>query len=234
MLEYCSSGFPHSEIHGYSGYLLLPVAYRSLSRPSSAPDAKAFPLRSFQLDLSNHLLILKVELCRQFNRIFEIVIVTHLYDVPQLKLKIRSFKLLLKRPLCCLAYHFIHYIVQFSRFDLPTAFAARSEDLSLCQVFRSNNNCCLVGPSGLEPPTLRLSVVRSSQLSYGPVRRHMLHIPRRTVYSTSRSFRCVSSSSQTRFAGLCSDFGRLAIIQMVEIVGIEPATSCLQGRRSPS
>ena len=29
------------------GYLLLPVAYRSLSRPSSAPDAKAFPLCSF-------------------------------------------------------------------------------------------------------------------------------------------------------------------------------------------
>jgi len=28
-------------------YLQLPVAYRSLSRPSSAPDAKAFPLRSF-------------------------------------------------------------------------------------------------------------------------------------------------------------------------------------------
>ena len=51
MLKYCLSGFPHSEIHGYSGYLLLPVAYRSLSRPSSAPDAKAFPLRSFQLDL---------------------------------------------------------------------------------------------------------------------------------------------------------------------------------------
>ena len=34
-----------------NGYLLLPAAYRSLSRPSSAPDAKAFPLRSFQLDL---------------------------------------------------------------------------------------------------------------------------------------------------------------------------------------
>ena len=27
----------------------------------------------------------------------------------------------------------------------------------------------VVGPSGLEPPTSRLSVVRSSQLSYGPV-----------------------------------------------------------------
>ena len=30
-----------------TGYLLLTAAYRSLSRPSSAPDAKAFPLRSF-------------------------------------------------------------------------------------------------------------------------------------------------------------------------------------------
>ena len=36
-----------------NGYLLLPEAYRSLSRPSSAPDAKAFPLRSFQLDQSS-------------------------------------------------------------------------------------------------------------------------------------------------------------------------------------
>ena len=140
MLKYCLSGFPHSEIHGYNGYLLLPVAYRSLSRPSSAPDAKAFPLRSFQLDLSNHLLILKVELCRQFNRIFEIVIVTHLYDVPQLKLKIRSSVLSNKRPLCCLAF-ITFFFVQFSRFDLPTAFAARFEDLSLCQVFKSNDKC---------------------------------------------------------------------------------------------
>ena len=31
------------------------------------------------------------------------------------------------------------------------------------------SNFQLVGPSGLEPPTSRLSVVRSSQLSYGPV-----------------------------------------------------------------
>ena len=32
-------------------YVPLPGAYRSLSRPSSAPDAKAFPLRSSSLDL---------------------------------------------------------------------------------------------------------------------------------------------------------------------------------------
>ena len=35
---------------------------------------------------------------------FEIVIVTHLYDVPQLKLFFRTFTF--ERPLCCLAYHF--------------------------------------------------------------------------------------------------------------------------------
>ena len=32
-------------------YVPLPGTYRSLSRPSSAPDAKAFPLRSFSLNL---------------------------------------------------------------------------------------------------------------------------------------------------------------------------------------
>ena len=35
------------------GYLLLPAAYRSLSRPSSAPSAKASALCSFSLDLSS-------------------------------------------------------------------------------------------------------------------------------------------------------------------------------------
>ena len=32
-------------------YLQLPAAYRSLSRPSSAPDAKAFTLCSYSLEL---------------------------------------------------------------------------------------------------------------------------------------------------------------------------------------
>ncbi len=43
------SGLPHSEINGYIGYLLLPVAYRSLSRPSSPLRAKAFTMRSYLL-----------------------------------------------------------------------------------------------------------------------------------------------------------------------------------------
>ena len=42
------SPFRHPRI---SGYLLLPVAFRSLSRLSSALSAKASTLRSFLLDL---------------------------------------------------------------------------------------------------------------------------------------------------------------------------------------
>ena len=58
-------------------------------------------------------------------------------------------------------------IESFSRFE------ARSQNL-ISQILRSNSKLDLVGPSGLEPPTLRLSVVRSSQLSYGPMRRYSL------------------------------------------------------------
>ena len=43
------SPFGHPRIEAY---LQLPAAFRSLSRPSSAPDAKAFALRSFLLELS--------------------------------------------------------------------------------------------------------------------------------------------------------------------------------------
>jgi hypothetical protein len=42
-----TGGFPHSEICGYIGYLLLPAAYRSLSRPSSPLRAKASTMRSY-------------------------------------------------------------------------------------------------------------------------------------------------------------------------------------------
>ena len=44
------------------GHLHLPAAFRSLSRPSSAPDAKASVLRSFSLDLSRSLILLALEL----------------------------------------------------------------------------------------------------------------------------------------------------------------------------
>jgi hypothetical protein len=53
------SGFPHSDIRGYNGYLLLPAAYRSLSRPSSPLRAKAFAMRPFLL-FSNIILLISL------------------------------------------------------------------------------------------------------------------------------------------------------------------------------
>ena len=44
VLPYRVSPFGYLRVNGY---LLLTAAFRSLSRPSSAPDAKSFSLRSF-------------------------------------------------------------------------------------------------------------------------------------------------------------------------------------------
>jgi hypothetical protein len=41
-----TSEFPHSEIPGYIACSQLPEAYRSVPRPSSAFDAKAFTVSS--------------------------------------------------------------------------------------------------------------------------------------------------------------------------------------------
>ena len=63
-----------------SAHLQLPEAYRSLSRPSSAPDAKAFPLRSFTLNLfgpitcSRYCRIMQAPLLDQFTLSNKIVI----------------------------------------------------------------------------------------------------------------------------------------------------------------
>ncbi len=43
------AGLPHSDIRGFNGYLHLPAAFRSLSRPSSPPRAKASALRPYPL-----------------------------------------------------------------------------------------------------------------------------------------------------------------------------------------
>ena len=54
-------------------YLQLPVAYRSLSRPSSAPDAKAFTLCSFSLELPDLFRDLRCSLnCLSFQNIIGI------------------------------------------------------------------------------------------------------------------------------------------------------------------
>ena len=45
----CPVGFPHSDIHDSCGYTHLIVAFRSVSRPSSAFDTQAFTMCPYSL-----------------------------------------------------------------------------------------------------------------------------------------------------------------------------------------
>ena len=78
----------------------------------------------------------------------------------------------------------------------------------------------LVGSSGLEPPTSRLSGARSNHLSYEPIV---------GLEGKAEGLDALASP-------LSSLLSTLAIrsIALVEMKGIEPLTPCLQGRCSPS
>ena len=186
ILEYCSSGFPHSEISGSTDICSSPKliaachVLRRLLMPRHSPCAL------YSLTLRD-ILVLLFGIMQAINRLLSqnCNCYPHLFRCSTIKIH-NSFQLPLKPSVALLSSHFN---TLFSFQGAISGFEARSQNL-ISQILRSNSKLDLVGPSGLEPPTLRLSVVRSSQLSYGPV--------------------------------------------LVEIVGIEPATSCLQGRRSPS
>ena len=102
--EYCSGGFPHSEISGSTDICSSPKLIAAchvllrLLMPRHSPCA-LYSL-TYRIIADSQL-----NYAGNFTGFFEIVIVTHLYDVPQLK---PSFfqTLPLERPLCCLAYHF--------------------------------------------------------------------------------------------------------------------------------
>ena len=81
-------------------------------------------------------------------------------------------------------------------------------------------NLTLVGLSGLEPPTSRLSGGRSNRLSYKPI----CLVAGDQCLVVSFSLTCVHFHSS-----LFESFKPL-----VEIIGIEPMTPCLQSRGSPS
>ena len=167
--KYCSGGFPHSDI---SGSLLicsspkLFAAYHVLHRllmPRHSPCA----LYSLTKEIFWFSWIMQA-----INRLLRkiVIVYPHLFRCSTIKTKNTFFCSFKQKTSLLPCLSLLHYIVQFSRFDLPTAFAARFEDLSYARSSNPTTNVTgMVGPSGLEPPTLRLSVVRSSQLSYGPL-----------------------------------------------------------------
>ena len=131
-----------------------------------------------------------LELCRQSQIHAKLLLLPSSFQMLSTIKSTFLLSSLLERPLCCLAFITLIHCSVFKVQSLSFVKVRIKYSSLLNTYFRAYLR--LVGPSGLEPPTLRLSVVRSSQLSYGP------------------------------------------LFSLVEIVGIEPATSCLQGRRSPS
>ena len=106
ILEYCSSGFPHSEISGSTDICSSPKliaachVLRRLLMPRHSPCAL------YSLTLRD-ILVLLLELCRQSTGYFrKIVIVTHIFsDVPQLKFT-TFLQLSLKPSVALLSSHF--------------------------------------------------------------------------------------------------------------------------------
>ena len=179
LTEYCSAGFPHSVILGSTpmcGSPRLIAACHDLLRllmPRHSPCALS--------SLTFRITFLVLRLCPRIMQAPEFFGFLLCYPF------ISSTIIL---PSLLLALYIWNFFLHCSVFKVqsPVSLETRYELSILHRVLVSVFN--LVGPSGLEPPTSRLSVVRSSQLSYGPV--------------------------------------------LVEIIGLEPMTPCLQSRCSPS
>ena len=184
-----------------NGYLLLPEAYRSLSRLSSALGAKASALCSFLLGLSDAialtsdgLLVFFLSLLSQCLVFVSILRLTYHQEMNVLHMRFSRYSfhmpafniqagilcgktnifsftasgdkeirtldpLLARQVLSQLSY--IPIFCFFIVLDINSYPMGLSGPLLLCEH-------CPVGLSGLEPPTSRLSGVRSNQLSYKP------------------------------------------------------------------
>ena len=99
--------------------------------------------------------------------------------------------------------------------------------------------CAVVGLDGLEPSTSRLSGVRSSHLSYRPVSLRLF----RSVHlcclrwdsePSTRLRRVVWLLSTTHFQQFSLHDACIVDRKLVEMMGFEPMTPCLQGRCSPN
>ena len=121
--------------------LPIPAAFRSLPRPSSAPDAKAFSLSSYQLKRYSRIMSCSQRISLNLGEV-EIVF-THFLKF--YFLKFGYFNFLFVVSLFNFQWTFVH----------PPAFEALE--------------WFLVGWNGLEPSTSRLSAECTNQLSYQPV-----------------------------------------------------------------
>ena len=156
------SPFRHLRI---KDYLHLPAAFRSLSRLSSALSAKASTLRSFLLDYSILVIIALI------------TFVTNFWSVTYYSLKnftvitmSWSNRYLIILSFCMKFSKYISQQILFSSADNGDGEIRTLDPLLARQVLSQLSYApILMGLSGLEPPTSRLSGVRSNRLSYKPL-----------------------------------------------------------------
>ena len=129
-------------------YLPLPVAFRSLSRLSSALSAKASTLRSY--------CFLKSFLAIYVSYGFLFLV---RYEIISEFMISSSFKV-------HLSLNFLTYVSFFS--DVLIIFIFLINHYSVFNFQGTISPSLAMGLSGLEPPTSRLSGVRSNRLSYKP------------------------------------------------------------------
>ena len=102
-------------------------------------------------------------------------------------------------------------------------------------ILHSPTALALVGLDGLEPSTSRLSGARSNHLSYKPLLLCWF-FPSYPCLSLFRlEFRLFSPSGMN--FGVSSELPRVMApdtVRLVEMMGFEPMTPCLQGRCSPN
>ena len=175
VLEYCSSGFPHSDISGSMRMCRSPklfAACRVLHRllmPRHSPCALISLTISGSQNYAGHRSF--------FLRIVVFTLKFHNIFLKQLRAALPSVALLLLSPLFSFqgadprSKTGSKRSNSFKRFDPFSGGDKRDRTADLLRAKQALSQLSytpigkLVGPSGLEPPTLRLSVVRSSQLS---------------------------------------------------------------------
>ena len=158
------SSFGHLRVNGY---VLLTAAFRSLSRPSSAPSAKASALCSLLLNQLRLHQAFNVGLFYCFSLMWKLLVffsqtiwlrISNCI-LPSVSRKTNIFFI------CSLSFaSSFWYYIQFSRCNF-----ALSHNMVLHINVPPLLLALMVDLGGLEPPASRLSGVRSNQLSYRSV-----------------------------------------------------------------
>ena len=134
----------------------------------------------------------------------------------------------------------IRFSMSIQAFKLPFV-RLYNHYISLFSVCKDRQpfGCLVMGSSGLEPPTSRLSGARSNLLSYEPVLKSLVvFLYRLPVLASFGSLASsLSGSRYLRSLKFCRSLsGPILPVRAsgLEMMGFEPMTPCLQGRCSPN